>query len=199
MEIVSTATAATVEATGGGTGAGCSSGLLCVNGRPITVCGVNRHEHDGHTGKVISEEAMHRDLQLMKASNINAVRCAHYPNCSRWYELCDEYGLYVVDEANIESHGESFFPVMPPMPQSRLACDQDWADAYRARVKRMVARDKNHACIIVWSLGNEAGYGPVFRELRQWLRSPTGDRQARPVQYEPNGSPPLASDIFCPM
>ena len=172
-------------------------GLFCINGQAVTICGVNRHEHDDRTGKVVSEDSMLRDIQLMKAHNINACRTAHYPNHPRFYQLADEHGIYIVDEANIESHGDSFWPVMPPMPMSRLPCDPEWAQAYRSRIARMVARDKNHACVCIWSLGNEAGYGPIFAEMRRWIRE--HDRQNRPVQYEPSGSPKDCSDIFCPM
>jgi beta-galactosidase len=173
------------------------NGQLCLNTVPLTICGVNRHEHDERTGKVVSESSMRHDIELMKAHNINACRCAHYPNHSRFYELADEYGLYIVDEANIESHGDFFWPVMAPMPMSRLPNDPDWAGAYCARISRMFARDKNHSCVILWSLGNEAGTGPAFRTMRRWIEAQ--DWQSRPIQYEPDGSPADHSDIFCPM
>ncbi|MBL4630855.1 MAG: beta-galactosidase, partial [Paraglaciecola sp.] len=117
-------------------------GLLCVNGKPLLIRGVNRHEHHPENGHVVSESDMIADIKLMKQNNFNAVRTAHYPNHPRWYELCDELGLYVVDEANIETHGM--------FPMSRLAMDSQWAGAFMSRYTQMVERDKNHACIIIW-------------------------------------------------
>ncbi len=164
-------------------------GLLQVNGVPITIKGVNRHEHEPETGRVVSEEYMLRDIQLMKQHNINAVRTSHYPNVSRWYELCDEYGLYVIDEANIECHG------MENHPDRTLADHPDWQEAHLDRVRRMVARDRNHPSVIIWSLGNEAGDGLAFERMYAWLkeRDPT-----RPVQYESAGLRPH-TDIYAPM
>ncbi len=139
-------------------------GLVAVNGRPITIRGVNRHDHDPETFHVISRESMERDVQLMKLNNVNAVRTAHYPNDPYLYELADRYGLYVMDEANIESHeymghGNAF-------PDKRayyqLGFDPAWRDAHVSRVLNMVERDKNHPSIIFWSLGNEGGIGPAF-------------------------------------
>lgn len=164
------------------------NGQLLINGTAVTLKGVNRHEHDPLTGHVISEEMMKEDIFLMKKNNINAVRTAHYPNDPRWYDLCDRYGLYVVDEANIESHGMGY-------GDRSLAKDPLWGTAHLDRVKRMVERDKNHPSIIIWSLGNEAGDGVNFSACYQWVkfRDPS-----RPVQYErallgPN------TDIYCPM
>ncbi|MGD0782306.1 MAG: glycoside hydrolase family 2 TIM barrel-domain containing protein, partial [Candidatus Aminicenantales bacterium] len=149
-------------------------GRLLVNGVPIRLKGVNRHEHDPLTAHVISEELMRKDLALMKRSNINAVRTCHYPNDPRWYELCDEYGLYVVDEANIESHGMGY-------GEKSLAKNPDWGPAHLDRTMRMVERDKNHPSVIIWSLGNEAGDGINFEATAAWIH---GRDKTRPVHYE---------------
>jgi beta-galactosidase len=148
------------------------NGQLCVNGRAVRIKGVNRHEHDPDTGHTVDEASMLADIWLMKRFNVNAVRTSHYPNHPRWYELCDEYGLYVMDEANIESHGI----------WDRPAGDPAWREALLERVSRMVERDKNHPCIIAWSLGNEAGYGPNFEAAADWIHvhDPT-----RPLHYNP--------------
>ena len=152
-------------------------GILTLNGRPITVRGVNRHEHDPDRAHVVSEESMIEDIRLMKQLNINAVRAAHYPNVPRWYELTDQYGLYVVDEANIESHGMGFEPGVT------LAGRPDWLAAHMDRTVRMVERDKNHASIIIWSLGNEAGDGENFDSTAAWIRERD---PSRPILYEPS-------------
>jgi beta-galactosidase len=164
-------------------------GLLKINGRPIHLRGVNRHEHDPVTGRYVTEESMLQDIRLMKRFNINAVRTSHYPNAPRWYELCDEHGLYVVDEANIESHGMGYHPDVT------LGNDPDWRAAHLDRIERMVERDKNHPSVIIWSLGNEAGDGVNFEAAYDWIkrRDPT-----RPVQYEQADLRPH-TDIFCPM
>ena len=165
-----------------------SDGLLKLNGQPLLIRGVNRHEHHPENGQVMDEATMRRDIELMKQHNFNAVRCSHYPNHPLWYTLCDRYGLYVVDEANIETHG------MEPM--SRLADDPRWLPAMSERVTRMVMRDRNHPSIIIWSLGNESGHGANHDALYRWLKStdPT-----RPVQYEGGGANTAATDIVCPM
>jgi beta-galactosidase len=163
-------------------------GHLLVNGAAVLLKGVNRHEHDPYTGHVLSEESMRLDIELMKRSNINAVRTCHYPNDPRWYELCDEYGLYVVDEANIESHGMGYGP-------KSLAKDPAWGPAHLDRVRRMVERDKNHPSVIIWSLGNEAGDGVNFEEAYRWLKARD---PSRPVQYERAELRPH-TDIYCPM
>ena len=134
-------------------------GQLLVNGRPVRLRGVNRHEHDPLRARVMTEELMLRDLQLMKAANINAVRLSHYPNVPRWYELCDSIGMYVMDEADCETHGL----------RGTLTSMPDWNDAFMDRVIRMAERDKNHACIIFWSLGNESGYGANHAAMAGWL------------------------------
>jgi len=163
-------------------------GQLCLNGKPLLIRGVNRHEHHPENGQVVDEASMRRDIELMKRHNFNAVRCAHYPNHPLWYRLCDQYGLYVVDEANIETHG------MQPM--NRLSSDPRWFAAYSERVTRMVQRDRNHACIIIWSLGNESGHGSTHDALYQWVKS---SDPTRPVQYEGGGANTAATDIVCPM
>ena len=151
-------------------------GRLLVNGVAITLKGVNRHEHEPKTGRVVSEEYMRQDIELMKRFNINAVRTSHYPNVPRWYELTDEYGLYVIDEANIETHG------MEHHPDTSLASNAEWTEAFLDRTRRMVERDKNHPSVIIWSLGNEAWDGSNFEVTSDWIhqRDPS-----RLVQYEP--------------
>ncbi len=140
------------------------NGLVSVNGRPITIRGVNRHEHDPETFHVVSRASMERDIQLMKRNNINAIRTSHYPNDPYLYELADRYGLYVMDEANIESHAYMDYANKHPDDRARLQIgfDPAWRDAHVSRVTNMVERDKNHPSIIFWSLGNEAGIGPNF-------------------------------------
>ncbi|OJJ18900.1 hypothetical protein BKI52_22785 [marine bacterium AO1-C] len=165
-------------------------GQLMVNGVPITIKGVNRHEHDPTNGHVVDEASMIRDIQLMKQYNINAVRCSHYPNMPRWYELCDQYGMYVIDEANIESHGLSIYDTT-----KTLANRIEWYEPHLDRVKRMVERDKNYPCIIIWSLGNEAGYGVIFRKMYQWVKQRDA---SRPVQYEMSQQTAY-TDIQAPM
>ncbi len=134
---------------------------LKINGRKVLLQGANRHEHDQYNGKVVSEETMKQDILLMKQHNFNAVRTSHYPNIERWYELCDEYGLYVMDEANLETHGLG----------SYLSQHPDWHNAYMERAVRMVERDKNHASIISWSLGNESGSGPNHAAMAGWIKA----------------------------
>ena len=135
-------------------------GQLLVNGQPVRLRGTNRHEHDPATGRAISYERMVQDIILMKQANINAVRTSHYPNHPQWYDLCDQYGLYVIDEADIEEHGL----------RGKLASDPSWYAAFLDRAIRMAERDKNHPSIIAWSMGNESGYGPNFAALSAWLK-----------------------------
>ena len=116
---------------------------LLINGKPVYIKGVNRHEHDPYNGHVVDEASMLRDIQLMKENNINSVRTSHYPNDPRWYELCDIYGMYVVDEANIESHGMGY------KPDQCLANQPEWEKAFIDRTERMFERDKNHPCVII--------------------------------------------------
>lgn len=160
-------------------------GRLLVNGMPIRLRGVNRHEMDPYLGHVMTEERMLQDITLMKQANINAVRTAHYPNTERWYELCDSLGLYVMDEADIEEHGL----------RGQLASDPLWAPAWIDRTQRLVIRDRNHPSIIFWSLGNEAGWGTNFAMTAAWIHEydPT-----RFVHYEgAQGSPdPLSVDVI---
>ena len=146
-----------------------------VNGQPILIKGVNRHEHDPDTGHYVTEKSMRKDILLMKQFNINAVRTCHYPDDPRWYELCDEYGLYLIDEANIESHGMGY------RPDQTLANRPEWEKAHLDRIQRMVERDKNHPSVIIWSMGNEAGFGTNFEVCSEWIhrRDPS-----RPVHYE---------------
>ena len=172
------------------------NGQFLLNGQPILFKGVNRHEHDELRGQVVDEKSMIRDIELMKQGNINAVRNSHYPNVTRWYELCDEYGLYLVDEANIETHGmgselshKSFDP--KPHPAYR----EEWKAAHLDRVERMFERTKNHASIITWSLGNEAGNGENFKIAYDWLKAKD---HSRPIQYEQAGEEEN-TDIVCPM
>jgi beta-galactosidase len=142
-----------------------------VNGQPVLLKGVNRHEHDERYGKTVSRQSMLQDILLLKQFNFNAVRTAHYPNAPEWYALCDEYGIYVVDEANIEHHAH----------YQTLCRDPRWSQAYLERGARMVERDKNHPCIVMWSLGNESGYGPNHDLLATWMR--TND-PTRPLHNE---------------
>ena len=149
-------------------------GLLKVNGVPVTIRGVNRHEHDPKTGHVVSGERIRQDLLLMKANNINTVRTSHYPNTPDFYNLCDYYGLYVIDEANAESHAQGY-------GEKSLAKREDFKEATVARVRNMYERDKNHPCIISWSLGNESGNGVCYEAAYDWLKAKDS---TRPIQYE---------------
>ncbi|MCC6680114.1 MAG: DUF4981 domain-containing protein [Phycisphaeraceae bacterium] len=163
-------------------------GQLLINGQPVLFKGVNRHEHDPRNGHVVSLESMIRDITLMKRNNINAVRTCHYPNDTRWYALCNRFGLYVIDEANIESHGMGY-------DERSLAKDPAWQEAHLARVRAMVERDKNQPCIVVWSMGNEAGNGINFEAAYHWLKQRD---PSRPVQYE-QACKHANTDIDCPM
>ncbi len=168
------------------------NGILLVNGQAILIKGVNRHEHDGITGRTLTLESMELDAQLMKENNINAVRASHYPNYEEWYEICNRVGLYVIDEANIESHGMS---LNKDRNYRTLANDENWELSFMERMERMVERDKNFTCIIGWSMGNESGYGKHFETLYKW----TKERDpSRTVQYEGSGRDGVG-DIFAPM
>ena len=162
---------------------------LLVNGKAIDIKGVNRHETDPFTGHVVSKESMERDIRLMKQNNINAVRSSHYPNHPFWYDLCDKYGLYVIDEANIESHPLAIDE------KTQIGNEMSWLPAHLDRTQRMFYRDRNHPSIIIWSLGNEAGHGEIFQNTYSWLKDKD---TTRPVQYEPAGTNDY-TDIFCPM
>ena len=156
-----------------------------VNGKPVLVKGVNRHEHNQYTGRALSHEQMEREVIQMKKFNVNAVRTSHYPNNTYWYELCDEYGLYVVDEANIEAHGVITYTPAPDYFHkaiSPVASDSLWKGSLQFRIKNMVDRDRNHPSVVIWSMGNETGGGPNFESMSHWLKSYD---PSRPVQYEP--------------
>ena len=162
---------------------------LTVNGKAITIRGVDRHETDPQHGHVVTKASMEQDIKLMKAFNINAVRSSHYPNDPYWYELTDKYGLYVIDEANIESHPLAIDK------KTQLGNEMSWLPAHLDRTQRMFERDKNHPSIIIWSLGNEAGEGKVFEATYQWLKE---NDDSRLVQYEPAGEEHY-TDVFAPM
>ena len=138
-------------------------GQLLVNGKPILIKGVNRHEHDSYTGQYVTREVMEKDIQLMLENNINTVRTSHYPDDIYWYELCDRYGLYVIDEANNESHAQGY-------GDKSLAKDDRWVNVFKYRCRNMVERDKNHPSIIIWSLGNECGNGICMYESYEWVK-----------------------------
>ncbi len=168
---------------------------LMVNGKPVLVRGVNLHEHNALTGHVIDKETMLKDIELMKQHNINAVRMSHYPQNPLWYELCDQYGLFLVDEANIEAHAmgaewQAWFD-----KNVHTAYSPDWADAHKDRVERLFERDKNHPSVIIWSMGNECGNGPVFYDIYDWLKKTDPTRM---VQFEQAGEN-RNTDIVCPM
>jgi beta-galactosidase len=164
------------------------NGDLLVNGQRVLFKGVNRHEFDADLGQAITVEGMERDIFTMKQFNVNAVRTCHYPNQTAWYDLCDRYGLYLIDEANIESHGMGY-------GSKSLAKDATWQAAHLNRTVRMVERDKNHPAVIIWSLGNEAGDGVNFEATSAWIH---GRDQSRPVHYEQAGTK-AHTDIICPM
>lgn len=163
-------------------------GQILVNGRPAVIKGVNRHEHDPDLGQVTTREMMLKDILLMKRYNINAVRTSHYPNDERWYALCDEYGLYVQDEANIESHGYG------ANEKQRISDSEDFTEAHVERVRRTIERDKNHAGIFLFSLGNEAGWGRNFEAARAWVKT---NHPELILVYEAGAS--VHSDAFNPM
>ena len=182
------------------------NGLVTVNGKPITLRGVNRHEHDPETFHVISRESMERDIQLMKRNNINALRTSHYPNDPRLYELADQYGLYVMDEANIESHGYMDWSNQRPALRGKyqIGFDPAWEGAHVSRVTNMVERDKNHPSIIFWSLGNEAGIGPSFNKAAAAVKSRDPGRLLSYLGWGTfpdvrNHRPNDYADIYAPM
>ncbi|WP_159519852.1 glycoside hydrolase family 2 TIM barrel-domain containing protein [Sunxiuqinia indica] len=161
---------------------------LMVNGEPIYVKGVNLHEHNDVTGHVQDKATMLKDIELMKTHNINTVRTSHYPQPELWYKLCNEYGLYLIDEANIESHGMGYGP-------ESLAKNPTWGKAHLDRTKNMFERDKNQPSVIIWSLGNEAGNGVNFMATYNYLKE---QDSTRPVQYE-QAHGGENTDINCPM
>jgi len=170
-------------------------GQFLVNGKAIYFKGVNLHEHHDRKGHVVDEKTMLKDIRTMKMHNINAVRTSHYPQPERFYELCDQYGLYVVDEANIESHGFGATKQGPFDTIQHIAYRPEWKAAHMERIKRMVERDKNHPSIVIWSMGNECGNGPVFHEAYQWIkkRDPSRFVQFEQADMEAN------TDIVSPM
>ena len=165
------------------------NGQLWVNGVALKIKGVNRQEHDAIHGRTLTVAEMAKDIKMMKQFNINAVRTSHYPNHSEWYQLCDKYGLYLVGEANIECHG------ILDTEYKELADKPDWYPAFHDRMQRMIQRDRNYTSVIIWSMGNESGYGPNFEKIYDLAKAmdPT-----RPVQYE-GGGYNAKSDIYCPM
>jgi len=165
-----------------------TDGQLRLNGKPLLIRGVNKHEHDPEFGHAEPLTRVEQDIRLMKAHNFNAIRCSHYPHQPGFYDLCDRLGMYVVDEANIETHGMT--------PMSALSDDPTWLPAYLERMTRMVARDFNHPSVIIWSLGNESGIGSNHTAMYEWTKSVD---PSRPVQYEGGGSGTDATDIICPM
>ncbi len=150
--------------------------LFKINGQAVKLKGVNRHETDPVDGHAVTYASMIQDIKLMKQHNINTVRTSHYTNDPRWLDLCDRYGLYVIDEADLESHG-----MMYSGDLSALANNPRWLDAHLDRAIRMVERDKNHASVVIWSLGNEAGYGENFVRMAEWIHA---NEPTRPVHYE---------------
>lgn len=160
-------------------------GKILVNGKPIYFRGVNRHEHDPVRGHAVTVESMIEDILLMKRFNINAVRTCHYPDDPRWYDLCDEYGIYLIDEANVESHGL----------WDKFTKDPEWQYAFLERGSRMVERDKNHPSVIIWSLGNESGEGPNHAAMANWIHQ---HDSTRPVFYDAGGKAPYL-DILSAM
>jgi beta-galactosidase len=164
------------------------NGQLLVNGKPVLIKGVNRHEMDPDNGYYLSPERMLQDIAIMKENNINAVRTCHYPDNNLWYNLCDQYGLYVVAEANLESHGMGY-------GDRTLAKNLLYTKAHMERNQRNVQRNFNHPSVIIWSMGNEAGFGPNFENVYRWIKK---EDTTRPVQYERAENNEF-TDIFCPM
>jgi beta-galactosidase len=163
-------------------------GNLLVNGKRILVKGVNRHETDPDLGQAITVESMLKDIMVMKQHNVNTDRCCHYPNQPAWYDLCDKYGIYLIDEANLESHGMGY-------GTNSLAKKADWGEAHMDRTVRMLERDKNHPSVIIWSLGNETGDGINFEATSAWIKQRD---PSRPVHFEQAGERPH-TDIVAPM
>jgi beta-galactosidase len=166
-----------------------NDGQLLVNGKKVFFKGVNLHEFNTNTGNVVTREIMMRNLELMKQLNINAVRTSHYPQPALWYKLCDEYGIYLVDEANLESHGLGYGP-------DNVANFPEWKAQHMDRIIRLVERDKNHASVIFWSLGNEASNGKAFFDMYDWAKKRDN---SRPVQYEQAYQRDRNTDIICHM
>jgi beta-galactosidase len=163
-----------------------AEGVITINGKRLIFRGVDRHEFHPETGRAVSEERMRQEIIAMKQLNFNAVRTSHYPNDPRWYDLCDEYGMYLIDETNLETHGI----------QASLSRNAEWANAYLDRAVRMVMRDKNHPSIVAWSLGNESGVGMNHAAMAGWIRFYDPYRL---VQYESSDPDSRVSDIRAPM
>jgi len=161
---------------------------LLVNGQPVLIKGVNRHEMDPDKGYYLTPERMIEDIRIMKENNINAVRTCHYPDNNLWYDLCDKYGIYMVAEANLESHGMGY-------GEKTLAKNPLFAKAHLERNERNVQRNYNHPAVIIWSMGNEAGFGPNFEDCYRWIKK---EDTTRPVQYE-RAELNDFTDIYCPM
>jgi beta-galactosidase len=167
-----------------------------INGKRVLVKGVNRHEHDPDLGKVPTRDLMIKDIVTMKQFNINTCRSSHYPNDPLWLALCDEYGMYVMDEANIEAHGlGAEFQWIPEPRSAHTAYNPVWKAAHHDRTQRLIERDKNYACVVAWSLGNECGNGPVFHETYDWIKKRDN---SRPIMSEQAGED-TNTDIVCPM
>ncbi len=162
---------------------------LMVNGVPIKIKGVNRHDTNADTGHTVSLDDMVKDITLMKQHNINAVRTSHYPNDPRWLDLCDRYGLYVIDETDLETHGTVMVGRL-----SELSDNPDWEAAYVDRVERMVRRDRNHPSVIIWSLGNESGWGCNHLAMIRWIKA---NDLTRPVHYEHGHDAPELDMVSC--
>ncbi|MFT6064634.1 MAG: beta-galactosidase, partial [Polaribacter sp.] len=171
------------------------NGQLLVNGKSIYVKGVNLHEHHDRNGHIMDEETMIKDIKTMKMFNINAVRTAHYPQPELFYKLCNKYGLYLVDEANIESHGMGASHQGSFDTIQHVGYRPEWEQAHMDRIKSVVERDKNHPSVIIWSMGNECGNGPVFFEAYKWMKNRDNTRL---VQFEQAGLE-HNTDIVSPM
>ena len=172
------------------------NGFLKVNGAPVMLKGVNRHEWDARLGRVPTPENLRCDLLTMKRNNFNAVRCSHYPSVTLFYDLCDELGIYVMDEADLETHG-----CQHSGDQGLLSKDPAWLPAYLDRMQRTVEQDKNHPCVIIWSMGNECGFGDNFKELSRWVKARDA---SRPLHYpQSNSKRPSVTDFrqfgYCPL
>ena len=163
-----------------------SRGVLTLNGKRLVIRGVDRHDFCAETGRTVSEEQMRKEIAVMKRLNFNAVRTSHYPNSVKWYDLCDELGIYLVDETNLETHGYG----------GQLSASAEWTAAYLERATRMVLRDKNHPSIVLWSLGNESGAGANHAAMHGWIREYD---KTRYVQYESGNPKSNISDVICPM
>ncbi len=164
-------------------------GQLFINGKKVYFKGVNLHEYNYKTGQVVDKDVMIKNIQLMKELNINAVRTSHYPQPPLWYKLCDQYGIYLVDEANLESHGLGF-------GEGNISNFPEWLDAHMDRIQSVVERDKNHPSVIFWSLGNEASNGKAYFDMYDWAKKRDN---SRPTQYEQARKGERNTDIICPM